>query len=328
MTIKNIKKVLIKHIPKNGTIIIGLSGGADSVFLLDQCIKTQKTHPFKIIVAHINHNIRGKESEKDELFSKELANKNLLKFHIKKIRTKPKGNIEEEFRNIRYNFFEQLRIKYKADLILTAHHLNDNIETILLNLTRGCHLDGLQGIKTYDSKRHLLRPLLQTTKKEITDYLKKNKIKFRTDSSNKDINYSRNRIRLKVIPELKKINKNLEKTFLQNIKTYKSLKDLSYTQNQNWLSKNTINNEINLHSFLKLKKSTQKDILFYLYKETHSSSKGLSKDHINQIIELITKNKSGTKKEFGKNHFITINRNKETKEKYIQILKKKIKQVK
>lgn len=319
--------LLKKHIPKNGKIILGLSGGADSVFLLNLCLQIQKTHPFKIIVAHVNHGIRGKESDDDTLFAKKLAEKYSFTFQLKKIQKQPKGNSEEQFRKIRYEFFEKLRTKYKADLILTAHHLNDNIETVLLNLTRGCHLDGLKGMETIDPKRHLLRPLLTTPKSEILKYLKKHRVPHREDVTNRDTNYSRNRIRQNVIPELKKINKNLEKSFLQNIKNFKSVCKNTNRHLDEWINSNSDKRGLKITSFMGEKETFQKNIIFQLYKKTYGNLNGLSQNHAEQIIKIISQNRAGRQKEFGPDFLLAIFRPKNDKNKYIRILKKKSKQV-
>lgn len=319
---------LIKtHIPINGKIILGLSGGADSVFLFQLCLQIQKTHPFKIIIAHINHGIRGEDSKKDAIFAEKLAKNNLCEFELHTIKSKPKGNLEGQFRKIRYEFFEKTRKKHKADLILTAHHLNDNIETILLNIVRGCHLDGLNGMNILDQKRHLFRPLLTTPKNDILKYLKNTDINFRNDSTNLDTDYSRNLIRHKVIPELKKINKSLEKSFLQNIKNFHSVREQSNKSIKEWVTTNTDQQGINIIPFLSLDLATQKSVLFHLYKTTYGNLNGLSQNHADQILKIISQNRSNRQKEFGPDFLLKITRAKDSGHKYIRILKKKSKQV-
>ncbi len=316
-------RLLKTHIPENGKIVLGLSGGADSVFLLNLCLQIQKTHPFAIIVAHVNHGIRGKESDDDATFAKKLAEKHSLPFQLKKIQKQPKGNGEEQFRKIRYDFFEKIRAQNKADLIITAHHLNDNIETVLLNLVRGCHLDGLKGMEIFDPKRHLLRPLLTVPKSEILHYLKTHRHPFRTDSTNQDTNYSRNRIRQNVIPELKKINKNLEKSFLQNITNFKSVRENTDRHLDEWINSNSDKNGLKITSFINMDETFQKNIIFQLYKKTYGNLNGLSQNHAEQIIKIVSQNRAGRQKEFGPEFLLAIIRPKIGKNKYIRILKKK-----
>ncbi len=312
---------LNQYISKGQTVILGLSGGPDSVYLLHQCLELQKKIPFTIIIVHIEHGLRGEESIKDAEFCHQLAKTHNLTFELLSITEKPKGNLEDRFRQIRYNFFEELRKQYKADYILTAHHLNDNIETILLNLTRGTFLEGLAGMDIYDPKRHLLRPLLETKRSDIESYLKKHKLPYRTDSTNENTDFSRNLIRKNVIPELKKINKNMEQTFLQNIKNFKGLKAFLNQHLKNWIKNNSDKNGIKVTSFLELPENMQKNILFYLYNKTHGNN-NLSQNHIKQLLQIIKKNRSGLKKEFGPGHQLSIIKQNKNSERIIQILKK------
>ncbi len=318
---------LKSHIPPGGKVILALSGGADSVFLFNFCLRIKKQHPFKLIVTHVNHGLRGKESDNDASFAQKLAEKNACGFELHKIKTKPKGNIEEQFRKIRYDFLEKTRKKHKADLILTAHHLNDNIETVLLNLTRGCHLDGLKGMDVFDPRRLLLRPLLTVPKKTILEHLKRNRVAFCTDSTNLDTQYSRNLIRHKVIPELKKINKNLEKTFLQNLKNFRSAGERNEKIIGGWINANSDNHGLKIKPFLILDGATQKDVIFRFYKDGYGNLNGLSQSHVGQIIGIIHKNRTGLKKEFGPRFILAIAKPENATDKYIQILKKTTKQV-
>ncbi len=312
---------LKKFISKDRTVILALSGGPDSVYLLDQCLKLQKKVTFTIIVAHVEHGLRGKESIEDAEFCHKLAKKHDLTFELLAIVEKPKGNLEDRFRQIRYNFFKELRKQYKADYILTAHHLNDNIETILLNLTRGTFLEGLAGMDIYDPKRHLLRPLLETKRSNIESYLKKHKLAYREDSSNENTDFSRNLIRKNVIPELKKINKNLEQTFIQNIKNFKGLKEFLNQYLKKWIKNNSDKNGINIKPFLELPENMQKNILFHLYNNTHGNN-NLSQNHVKQLLEIIKKNRAGLKKEFGPGHQLSILKQNKSSKRSIQILKK------
>lgn len=318
---------LKKYISKNQTIILGLSGGPDSVYLLDQCIKLQKQTPFTITIAHVEHGQRGEESIMDAEFCHDLAKKHGLTFELLSITEKPKGNLEDKYRQIRYKFFEQLRKQYKANYILTAHHLNDNIETILLNLTRGTFLEGLAGMDIYDPKRHLLRPLIETKRSDIESYLKRHKLPYRTDSTNENTDFSRNLIRKNVIPELKKINKNLEQTFLQNIENLQGLKEFLNTYLKDWIKQNSREKGIRVTSFLELSENMQRNVMFYLYKNTHGNN-NLSQSHADQLLLIIKKKRTGLKKEFGPGYQLRITKQNKTGERLILILKKTTKQVK
>ena len=163
-------------------MILGVSGGPDSVYLLNLCLQAAKKRHFKIIVAHVNHRLRGKASDGDEaFFVRSLCAKEKLRFELKKL-GKITGNLEEGSRNARYAFFEKLRQKYNANWIITAHHHGDNVETVLYNLVRGSFLSGLKGMDPVAPERYLLRPLLGITKNEILAFLHGEKIDYRPGS--------------------------------------------------------------------------------------------------------------------------------------------------
>ncbi|HAU40290.1 MAG: tRNA(Ile)-lysidine synthetase, tRNA(Ile)-lysidine synthase [Candidatus Peregrinibacteria bacterium GW2011_GWF2_43_17] len=253
--------------------ILAFSGGPDSIYLLQKLLAKGE----KPILAHLNHNLRGQESDADELFCKQIAKKYNLVIETEKI-TLPKKN-EETARIVRYNFLERVRKKHNAEKILTAHHLNDSIETLILNLTRGTGLRGLTGIKS----DKIERPLLNTTKQEILSYLKKHNLPYRKDSSNSDPKYSRNRIRLKIIPELKKINPNLEKTFLSTIENLKSVQAFIDSEIEHWTDSFDTKKFAKLHPYL------QSAVLL-------KTNRNLSKKNIAELKKLIAQNKTGTKK--------------------------------
>ncbi|HZJ78782.1 MAG TPA: tRNA lysidine(34) synthetase TilS [Clostridia bacterium] len=192
------------------TVIVAVSGGADSMALLSilNCLKTK--YNIEIIAAHVNHSLRGRESDRDELFVRDYCKDNsielrVLKKDIKKISEEKGLGIEECARHVRYDFFNSI---CSSALIATAHTLNDRVETMLFNLARGSVLKGLCSIPPV--RENIIRPIIDCTKQEVLDYCKEKDIYFVTDSSNDDIIYSRNRIRHRVIPELEKINSGLE----------------------------------------------------------------------------------------------------------------------
>lgn len=318
---QDIQNTLIKFLKKGDKIILGVSGGPDSIFLLNECLKYEKTHSLKIIVAHVNHKLRNKESDKEEKFVEKIAKNNNLKYELLILENLPKGNLEEQCRIQRYNFFEKLRKKYKAKWILTAHHLNDNIETVILNLIRGGFIDGLSGMDLCDKKRHLFRPLLFTTKEHILEDLKKHKIPFRLDKSNMDPRFSRNLVRLMVIPRLKTINKNLEQVFYHNISNFRELKTYIDKKTDNWLKSHyKKDNKFSHKNFLQLEPIMQKSVLSNIYKRKYGNLNKFNQNHLNQILKIIHQNDSNKKKEFGDDYFIQIKRSKDDNKKYIALI--------
>lgn len=190
---------------KQNHLIVGVSGGIDSMALCH----ILKALGYHFSMAHVNYNLRGQESLRDEEFVKQQAKKMGVALFVKNIDTKQllktnKQNLQETARNIRYNWFNELCIANNQTIICTAHHINDSVETTLFNLTRGAALNGLTGIKV--KYKNIVRPLLCCTRTEIELYTKTYKIKFVKDSSNKTTKYNRNLIRHKVIPVLEHIN--------------------------------------------------------------------------------------------------------------------------
>jgi tRNA(Ile)-lysidine synthase len=214
-----------KHnlIENNSKLLIALSGGPDSVFSLHFFHQFKNKYKIELIAAHVNHNLRGNDSEKDQLFCERICNELKIPIFIKsvdvkKFARKNSQSIEEAARNLRYNFFEEISNQEKVDYIITAHNSDDNTETILLNLIKGTGLSGLSGIPIKRGK--IIRPILSLSKKEIVEFLELNKINFRIDKSNYEINFERNKLRNVVIPEIEKINPSLNSTlrnFSKNI---------------------------------------------------------------------------------------------------------------
>ncbi len=192
-------------------LLLAVSGGVDSVVLLFLLTKLG----YNVSVAHMNFGLREAESEGDEKFVRQLCRRLDIELFVKRVETKNfakqhKMGIQEAARKFRYDWFAVLTIEHKFDRLLTAHHATDSLETILLNLCRGTGPKGLEGIKPKTGK--LVRPMLCFNAKEIREFAKKEKLKWREDSSNASDKYKRNFIRHQVIPQLLAINPNLEET--------------------------------------------------------------------------------------------------------------------
>ncbi len=186
-------------------LLLTVSGGIDSVVLVELCHQAGLSFD----IAHCNFQLRGQESEEDEIFVKELALQHGVAFHVQRFETKDFAHqnglsTQMAARQLRYDWFEQLRHKYHYDYILTAHHQDDLLETVLLNLTRGTGLAGLHGI--LPKNNHLVRPLLFATRDDIENFAQKMGLKWREDSSNASNDYLRNRLRHEVVPILRDIN--------------------------------------------------------------------------------------------------------------------------
>lgn len=214
------QEIFSTHIAKNLSflkerkLLIAISGGLDSVVLTHLCHELK----FDMSLAHCNFNLRGNESDDDESFVLELAEDLELEMFIERFSTEEyaiqhKLSTQMAARELRYNWFFDVAESLKFDYILTAHHTDDNLETFLINLTRGTGLSGLTGIPEIND--NIVRPLLPFSREELENYAKSNKLKWREDSSNASDTYLRNKLRHHVIPMLKETNPNL----LQNFKT-------------------------------------------------------------------------------------------------------------
>ncbi len=202
-------------IHKNDHLLLGLSGGKDSICLFHLL----KHFKFKFSCAHVNFKLRGNESEADEAFIVKLCKQHKITLHTtafdtQKLAKKLKCSTQMTARDLRYDWFAKLSNDYAYTKTLIAHHLQDNTETILLNLTRGTGLDGLIGLKAKNAS--IIRPLLFADVDLILSYLKSKRLKFREDSSNASLKYKRNSIRQEVIPKLLLHNPNLNQTMFEN----------------------------------------------------------------------------------------------------------------
>ncbi|MFH0735308.1 MAG: tRNA lysidine(34) synthetase TilS [bacterium] len=197
-------------IEKGDKIVVALSGGADSVFLLHFLVKYQKKYNIQISVLHVNHQLRGDDADNDEMFCFELCKKmgigfNSVKINVKEYSIKEKRSIEEAARDLRYNEFIKEKEKLGFNKVATAHNLDDNAETILQRLIEGTGLKGLCGIPVKRDNIYI-RPVLCLTKSEIVNYLNYYNINFRIDLTNNKNDYTRNYLRNEIIPLISKLN--------------------------------------------------------------------------------------------------------------------------
>jgi tRNA(Ile)-lysidine synthase len=211
------KQIQSLHIiKKNGRIIVGVSGGADSIALLHILYSLG----YECIAAHCNFYLRGNESYRDEQFAGQFAKYydipfKKIDFDTENFAAKHKISIEMAARNLRYEWFESLRKEYGAQAVAVAHHADDNIETLLINLTRGTGLKGMTGMPARNG--YVIRPLLCNTRNDIFNYLKCNGLSFVEDSTNSDTVFVRNRFRHEIIPALEKINPSVRKVLHQTV---------------------------------------------------------------------------------------------------------------
>ncbi len=208
----------------NDNLLVAVSGGIDSVAM----VHLLKTAGYKFTIAHCNFQLRP-EADADEAFCAQLAHQYQTpfcstRFNTQHYATTRKISIQMAARELRYEFFEQTARQYQHSCIVLAHHQNDTIETILLNLVRGTGIAGMHGILPKNG--NLVRPMLCFTRKDIEEIVAENKLAYVEDSSNASVKYARNKIRHQVVPKLKELNPSLEQTFENNLKHFRELEQL------------------------------------------------------------------------------------------------------
>lgn len=286
----------------NNFIVVGVSTGPDSMCLLD--LLRKKTD--KIIVCHINHNIR-KESIKEEEFLVNYCKQNKLILEKTTIEKYDENNFENEARKKRYFFYEEILKKYHAKYLFLAHHGDDLIETVLMKIARGSNIEGYAGIKEISSIKdyYIIRPLLSYTKEDILKYNQKHNIPYFIDNSNKNTEYTRNRYRKNILPLLKEEDKNIHLKFLKYSKTLqeydKYIKEVTEKETKQIYQ----NNVLNLKKFSLLEKFLQKNILYYILNNIYENTPNIiTEKHIDNILKIIKSNKPNLKLNLPKNKLV------------------------
>lgn len=295
-----ITETLETFVEKKDTVVLAVSGGPDSMFLLDVCRRVLEKG--QILAAHFNHHVR-KDSAVDEGIVRAYCAKHGIAFMLgsadipRKAQMAKKG-LEETGRIARYAFLERVRKKEKAAYILTAHHADDQIETILLHFIRGSGVHGLTGMPMLSGR--ILRPLLGVTKKEILAYLKAKKIRYATDSTNLVSDTSRNLLRLEVIPLIEKINPGFAKTILHSSALSSDLSVFLSDEAEAFLEAFSSSQGIDQPAFISLPLVLQREVLRKLYVDAHGSAEGLYSPELEEVRRFFLTSVTGKKKAFGK----------------------------
>ena len=300
MLIEKVKKNIInnKLIESGDCIVVGVSGGPDSICLLHILEQLQKDFlDFKIVVAHINHMIRV-SAILDEEFIEDYCGKHQIPIYIKKAEVleyakNNKIGTEEAGRKIRYEFFEEVRKKEGANKIATAHNSNDVAETIILNIIRGCGLDGLKGIEVKNGI--YIRPLINIQREEIEEYCKKNNLNPRIDESNFELIYQRNKVRNVMIPYVQKeFNENFIETLnrLSGIVKEESEfieKEVDKKYKEIVIKESEKEIELNLEKFNSIENVIKKRVIRYTIYKVLGNIYGIGNIHVEDIIKMCDK---------------------------------------
>ena len=288
-----IKEIKLKD---NDTIVLGNSGGPDSMFLLHALLKLREKYKLKIVCAHVNHNVRV-ESDSEQVFLMNYCNDHDVVFETMKIENYGDDNFHNQARNIRYNFFEDLVRKYDAKYLMTAHHGDDLIETILMRIVRGSTLKGYSGFdKVVDNGTYkIVRPLVFLTKDYIKEYDDENNIPYVIDKSNFKEKYTRNRYRLKILPFLKEEDKNVHEKFIKFSETLEEYDRFINNEIKRSIDKVYKDNKINVTKFLELDKLIQKKVIEYILEEIYKEDLMIINDkHVKLILDMIHSKKSNS----------------------------------
>lgn len=267
------------------TVAVGVSGGADSMALLHVLLELKDEFAMNIIACHVNHGIRGETADRDEKFVVEACKRlgvdvRILRADVPGTAKKMHLGVEECGRRIRYDFFNSV-----ADdvIIATAHTLSDRSETLLLNIARGASVKGLCSIPAV--RGNIVRPLIDCTRAEIEKYCSDNSIEFVTDETNFEDIYSRNRIRLNVIPELKKLNPSLERAFMRLISNAEEENDFMNGFSREILGKVKLKNGYNARLLNDEHPAVRKRVIF----EIINNETGIAPEavHVEQVDKIL-----------------------------------------
>ena len=290
-----------KLIENGDRVVVGVSGGPDSISLLNILNKFQKNKiiNFEMIVAHINHQIR-EEANSDEEYVKEYCEKNQIKFFAKRIdvikyANNNKMGLEEAGRKIRYDFFDEILKQENANKIAIAHNKNDKAETIIMNIIRGSGISGLRGIEPIRDRKYI-RPIIECERDEIEKYAEENKLNPRIDKTNFENDCTRNKIRNIVLPYVKKeFNSNIVETL--NRLSLVAIEEDEYIKKQVIdeytrikIEENSRKIVLNLKEFNSIDTLIRKKLLIYTISKVLGNSQNIEKVNIEDIIKMCDKN--------------------------------------
>lgn len=293
---KQAYEYLLSLLKEKDVVVVGVSGGPDSMALLYLLKEIRKNINISLVCSHVNHNVR-RESAKEKEFLEDWCLKNDILFESMIIEKYGDDNFHNEARAIRYNYFESLVEKYHANYLMTAHHGDDLVETILMRLTRGSTLKGYGGFYQEVAKNNykIIRPLVYATKSEIEEYNKKHKIPYVIDKSNKKDKYTRNRYRKVVLPFLKDEDPRVHEKFLKFSKVIAEYDSFIDTQVKKAFSKIYEDSKLNINKYMELEDLLQDKVLYNLLEDIYHDDLMLVNDkHIGLVKKLIFSNKKNT----------------------------------
>lgn len=302
--LEKVNQTIINYqmIEANDSILVGVSGGVDSVVLLDILVKLRPVYNLTIFVAHLNHGLRGKVADEDEAFVVNLAEKYNVKVYTKKedmlaYADANKISSEEAGRVLRYAFFDEIMQREKIQKIAIAHNKNDQAETILMRIMRGTGLDGIVGIKPVNGR--IIRPLLFCSRAEIEAFESTEKLNHREDDTNKENIYTRNTIRNQLIPQLENLyNPNLVEGLSRMGQLLADDLEIIENQLEEILQKIAFQRQekmvsFNRKVFLDLSLGLKRRVLRHAIQSIQGDLVNIEEKHIHNMIQLISQGKTG-----------------------------------
>lgn len=283
-------------------VIVGVSGGVDSMSLLHILYKLQLNGSFTIIAAHIEHGIRGQESLEDAFFVEKFCSVYHIPFFLKRISVidiavDKKLSLEHAARLERYSFFNQVLLETKGQKIALAHHMNDQAETVLLHLLRGSGIKGLCGMTPIRDGK-IIRPFLETMKSDILSYCHTEKIPYRMDQTNLQMEYTRNRVRMELIPYIEKyFNPSIVPTLARTAELLREEEDYLNKESLRWFEQLARDTEdgvlVSLSGLSNLHISLRRRCLRLAAEKLTGSMLDLEQKHIDDIMELVESGRTG-----------------------------------
>ena len=277
---------------ENDTIILGNSGGPDSMCLFYILLQLREKYHLNLVCAHVNHNVRRESAEEKEFLMNFCREKNVL-FESMTIERYGDDNFHNQARKIRYNFFNDLVRKYGADYLMTAHHGDDLVETVLMRLVRGSTLKGYSGFnKILDNGDYkTVRPLVFVSKDDILRYDEENNIPYVIDKSNFKGKYTRNRYRMNILPFLKEEDKRVHEKFIKFSETLDEYDSFINNEIRKSIKKVYNDNKIDILEYKKLDFLIQKKIIYYILEDIYKDDLMIINDNHVKLLKMLIKSK-------------------------------------
>lgn len=280
-------------IQESDSILVGVSGGVDSMVLASLLARLKKDLNFEFSLAHVNYGLRGEESESQEKLVRHFADKNQIPCFVSKAELPKSQNLQAAARDFRYHFFSEMALQMGASKIAVAHHLEDQVETILAHWLRGSSLKGLMGMKPFREMGNglmLIRPLLEFSKEELRAYAIRNRIPYIEDSSNESDQYWRNRLRHELLPVIQNLRPKAFQKIIRLGEEIRELNDYLSMESHRWLQEFGKVGEKSFWMprprFAKLPKTLRLEVLRQAVIFWRGSGRNLKRDHLTQCEKL------------------------------------------